>query len=323
LLEKKISVYNKIIQKVKDAKYIAIISHKNPDLDTIWSAIAFYQAIKENFLYKNIDLICNDEIPKKYKFLPNINLYKTDFNPKNYDLIIFFDASSKSQSWFDEKFQELFDKTTYNTLNIDHHITNEIFAKQNIVNATYSSTTMIVYEILKYCFLKISPSVATCLLAWIYTDTWWLKHSNTTYMTYLMTSELVNLWWKFNLTVDNFFKKNKLSTIKLWWKIISDSFIDNKWILQAYVNKTMLDSYNSTYDDISWVIDHLNTAEWIKYCSLLTQKWEYIKASLRTLRDDIDLTKIALEYNWWWHKKASGFSLKAKIEEIHSLNFKK
>ena len=50
------------------------------------------QPEEDNFLYKNIDLICVDEIPEKYKFLKNTNLYKKDFNPKNYDLIIFFDS---------------------------------------------------------------------------------------------------------------------------------------------------------------------------------------------------------------------------------------
>lgn len=322
MLNKKIEIYSKVIDKIKLSKNIALISHKNPDLDTVWSATAFYEIISNNFLYKNIDLICIDKIPEKYKFLKNTDKYKQNFNPKNYDLIIFFDSWSKTQTWLDELYPELFDSKTYNTISIDHHITNELYAKQNILNTTYSSTTMIIFEIFSLLNYKISNISATNLLTWIYTDTWWFKHSNVNEVTYFIASKLVKLWANIQIIVDKFFKNNKLSTIKLWWKILSDSFIDENWVLYSYVNKSMLDSYSCDYEDISWVIDHLNTAEGIKYSTLLTQKWEYIRASLRTLRDDIDLTKIAKKFDGWWHKKASWFTTKAQLEEIKSFNLK-
>lgn len=322
MLDKKLRVYWKIIDKITLWENIALISHKNPDLDTIWSATSFYEIIQDNLAWKNIDLICIDDIPEKYKFLKNTEKYKKSFNPKDYDLIIFFDSWSKSQTWFDQIYPELFDWKTYNTISIDHHITNELYAKQNILNVKYSSTTMIVFEIFYLLNIQISSISATNILAWIYTDTGWFKHSNVDNITYLIASELFELWADYKLIVDRFFKNNKLSTIKLWWKILSDSFIDENWVLYSYVNKSMLDSYSSDYDDISWVIDYLNTAENIKYCSLLTQKWEYIKASLRTLRDDIDLTQIAKRFDWWWHKKASWFTTKAQLEEIKSFNLK-
>ena len=41
----------------------------------------------------------------------------------------------------------MYDKQSYNTLSIDHHITNQIYAKQNILIVTYVITTMIVLEV--------------------------------------------------------------------------------------------------------------------------------------------------------------------------------
>lgn len=322
MLDKKRRVYNQLLEKIKLSKNIALVSHKNPDIDTIGSATAFFETIKNNFLYKNIDLICADIIPEKYKFLTHTNRFKQDFHPKNYDLIIFFDSGSKTQTGFDETFPELFDSKTYNTISIDHHITNELYAKQNILNTTYSSTTMIVFEILVMLNVKISKIASTNILAGIYTDTWGFKHSNVNEITYLFASKLLEYGANFQIIVDKFFKNNTLSTIKLWGKILSDSFIDENGVLYSYVNKSMLDSYNSTYEEISGVIDHLNTAEWIKYSTLLTQKWEYVKASLRTLRDDIDLTQIAKKFDGGWHKKASGFTTKAQIEEFKTYNIK-
>jgi len=35
MLEKKLRVYKKLLEKIKLSKNIALVSHKNPDLDTI------------------------------------------------------------------------------------------------------------------------------------------------------------------------------------------------------------------------------------------------------------------------------------------------
>lgn len=322
MLEKKIRVYSQIIEKIKVSKNIALISHKNPDIDTLGCSTSFYQVLSNNFLSKKVDLICIDQIPSKYSFLTHSEKFQQNFRPKNYDLIIFFDSGGKSQTGFDQLYPELFDGKTYNTISIDHHITNELYAKQNILNISYASTTMIVFELFAMTGLFISPVAATNMIAGIYTDTWGFKHSNTNEVTYFIASKLLELWANNQIIVDKFFKNNKLSTIKLWGKILSDSFIDENGVLYAYVNKTSLESYNSDYEDIWGVIDYLNTAQDIKYTTLLTQKWDYIKASLRTLRDDIDLTKIAQKFDGGWHKKASWFTTKAQIEEIKSFNLK-
>jgi hypothetical protein len=61
--------------------------------------------------------------------------------------------------------------------------------------------------------------------------------------------------------------------------------------------------------------------EWIRYSATLTQKWEYIKWSLRTLREDIDLTKVVNKYGGWWHKKAAWFTTMGIINEVKNLEF--
>jgi len=318
LLDKKLRVYNKILDKIKKSTNICLITHISPDLDTICSALAFYQFINEKYNNKKIDIFCAEEIPNKFNFIKKINLFQKTLNPYIYDLIIFFDISSPERSWLDKTFPKLFNKTTFNTLNIDHHISNTLYSKQNIVNIIGSSTTMIIMDFLITLNIKISNITSNYILTWIFSDTWWLKHSNVDQNTYNAISILLTKWANLNLIVDNIFKKNELSTIKLWWKILSNSFIE-KNILYAYVNKTDLDSCDTNYEDINWVIDYLNMIQEADYTTLLTQKWEYIKWSLRTLREDIDLSKIAKKFNWWGHKKASWFSIEWKIELNQSI----
>lgn len=321
MLEKKLRVYTKVWKKISESKNIALVSHKNPDWDTLWSSTWLYEAIKSNFFFKKIDLICIDDISEKLLFIPNSNNFSKNFNYHKYDLIIFSDISNIWQTWFDKIYPSYLSDKRFNTINIDHHITNTIFARQNIVISWYASTTLIIYEMLKLLNVKINSKCATSLLTWILTDTWWFKHSNTDSLVFKYWSELLKLWWDLNLIINSFFKKNKLDVLRLWWKIIWKAFINENNILYTYINQSDLDSYDLNYDDLSWVIDYLNMIEWIKYSVTLTQKWEYIKWSLRTLRNDIDLSKLAWKYGWWWHKKASGFTKEWVIIEKKILKF--
>lgn len=322
MLDKKKKSYSVIQKNIEQSYSIALISHKNPDLDTLSSAIAFYKMLQANYPYKSVSLICIDDIPKKYTFLSWTELYKKDIDLGLYDYYIFFDSGSKTQTWFDQKYPDLFWKQNYNTLSIDHHITNELYAKQNILNTSYASTTMIIMEIFVLLWYDITPEIATCLLLWMYTDTGIFRHQNTTTMTYLFASKLLELWANQQYIIQNVFQKNSLSTIKLWWKIFSESFIDEKNILYSYVNKTLLESYNADYADIYWAIDYLNSIENVNYSTLLMQKWDYIKVSLRTLRDDIDVSLIAKQYDGGWHKKASWYTTKAQFQELKTAQFK-
>jgi hypothetical protein len=44
--------------------------------------------------------------------------------------------------------------------------------------------------------------------------------------------------------------KNSLSQIKLWGRIMKESFVDKDQILHSYVNQSLLSSYDCNYDDI-------------------------------------------------------------------------
>ncbi len=64
MYQKKVRIYNLVLNKIKEAKRIALISHMNPDGDTISSACSLYGIINDNFSWKKIDLICKNKIVK-------------------------------------------------------------------------------------------------------------------------------------------------------------------------------------------------------------------------------------------------------------------
>ena len=63
------SLFNKILQKIKKSNNILLCLHTSPDGDSVGSNLAFFQFLKH--LKKNITLISGDsKLPLNYKTLP-------------------------------------------------------------------------------------------------------------------------------------------------------------------------------------------------------------------------------------------------------------
>ena len=79
-------------ETIEKASSVLIISHVNPDGDTLGTMCALYQIIKNNF-NKHSDMVFNGIIPDIYHFLPAINQAQapSEFQGKVYDLAIAVD----------------------------------------------------------------------------------------------------------------------------------------------------------------------------------------------------------------------------------------
>ena len=55
------------------------------------------------------------------------------------------------------------------------------------------------------------------------------------------------------------------------------------------------------------LVSMLNSIEWVRYACVLTQDGENVRGSLRTNRNDVNVSDMAAVYGGWGHTKASGF----------------
>ncbi len=87
------SILNDII---KSSKNILIISHVNPDGDTLGSMCGLYSAILDNFK-KKCDILAVSKIPSVYEFIPYVNNIKSleeIDKSREYDLVINVDVAA-------------------------------------------------------------------------------------------------------------------------------------------------------------------------------------------------------------------------------------
>ena len=92
-----------ILEEIKKANTIVILTHESPDGDAIGSSLAMEKALRD--MGKEPDVIIK-EYPRIFNFLPNANKVKEETDVEKYDLAISLDCADLKRLVGKEYFEE-------------------------------------------------------------------------------------------------------------------------------------------------------------------------------------------------------------------------
>jgi phosphoesterase RecJ-like protein len=230
---------------------------------------------------------------------------------KKYDLLVILDAADLSQLGdFYTQNKMIFGEVP--SINIDHHKSNNNFASVNLVDENASSTTQILFELLKELGTEITADIATLLLAGIITDTGSFQNENTTPEAFDIAADLIDLGARQQEIIKYVYKTKQLETLKLWGKILSNIQVEEAdRIVWSTVTSMDLAETNTTDKDTGDIIDDLlANAQEADIVLLLSEKTDgSVHGSLRTTTDAKDASAIAGLFGGGGHARAAGFSI--------------
>ncbi len=238
---------------------------------------------------------------------------------KHYDLIITVDTADLTQlgEFYKQHFQ-IFSEVP--SINIDHHISNKNYASLNIVDASYCSTTHILYDLFLEMSVDINPDVATLLLAGIITDTGSFQNSNTSPEAFDVASELIDLGGRQQEIIQHIYKTKQLSSLKLWGKILSKIQIDSEYSLM-WTSLTSLDleETETTNQDKGEIMDELlSNAQDAGVVLLLEERpGPVLHGSIRTSDEAFNAIELAEKFGGGGHPRAAGFNIPDATVESH------
>jgi len=299
--------------KIKDAKVSLVLSHQNPDGDTLGSMLSMGAILRK--AGHKVDHVVPDFVPKAYRFLPFSNLVKTpDDNSlsRNYDLAFSLDCGSVKRLgksgglWSGAKTK----------INIDHHISNEQFGDINCIDPDATSTGQVVYWIAKGLNVPITPEVATLLYATLLTDTGCFSNSNTNANALHWGAELIDLGADHLTVYKEVFLKKPYKAVKVFASALSDlTLIQDGKIAWTYISDESLKKYGATSEDTDDIIDFVMRTEGVEVGMFFREDGHETKVSLRS-NSDFDVSKIAVANGGGGHKRAAGINIKAPFLEV-------
>jgi phosphoesterase RecJ-like protein len=311
----------KIWDIIHNSKNILLHLHPGPDGDSTGSALSFMFALKH--LKKNVTLISGDSsLPPNLLSLPgtdkilNKNLFQIDL--KKFDLFLILDASAPNQI---SNLGEIKFPSNLKTIVIDHHDSNQNFAKINLIDKTSPATCQILYEVYKQGNIKIDKNMALCLFTGMYTDSGGFKYPRTTSKTFEICAELTKITDKFPKTIfeiENNESSDKLKMLALYLSSIENYFKDQVAIASVS-QKTLQDSHINLQASESLNVANMlkSVVGWDIGISLIEYQPEKVKVSFRTRKPGIyDVSKIAEAVGTGGgHKAAAGALISKPFDE--------
>lgn len=298
-----------ILEEIKKAESIVILTHENPDGDAVGSSIAMYLGLKE--LGKTPDIII-PEFPRAFENLPGIENIKKESDIKNYDLAIALDtASIKMLNGYSKYFEDAKTKIV-----IDHHSSNTMFGDYNYVDQDSPACAQLLLVLFNYLNIEVSKEIGTDILAGIITDTGGFRYDGVTAETFELVAGLCQKGVKVSKVYQKVFASTSKSKFFLH-RIALDrlELLDNEKIAFTYITKNDENSVGAENGDYDGIVEQGRDIEGVEISIFLRETKKGIKASLRS-KDYVNVSELCRIFGGGGHIRAAGCTIPGTIEQV-------
>ncbi len=303
-----------INEKVYGVKKIAIAGHIRPDGDCIGSCTALYLYLiqnKDKFNLGTVDVYL-EHFGNEFNLLTGIQDFKHSYDGDEvYDIFISLDCGSLDRLGNATKYYN----SAKETINIDHHISNQSFANANHVVADASSTCEVLFELMEEEL--ITREIAEALYVGIIHDTGVFKHSNTSQKTMEIAGKLISKGINFSTLIDeSFFAKTYIQNQILGFCLMESILIMEERVVYSSFTRKMLDFYGASSADLDGIIDQLRVTKGTEVAIFIYETdFREFKVSMRS-NGDINVSKIAVFFGGGGHIKAAGCTMKGSVHDV-------
>ncbi|SFV52989.1 FIG146085: 3'-to-5' oligoribonuclease A, Bacillus type [hydrothermal vent metagenome] len=284
---------------------ITIITHINPDADTIGTALGIYGLLNKNG--KQVEVVNYGlDLPINLDFLPYFSKIKNRINYED-SLVISCDAGSIDRLGFDLKGRTI--------LSIDHHKSNTNFGLINVVDTNSVSASEVAYKLFKDKYV-ITKEVATCFYAGLVSDTHCFTTSNVSTAVFNLASEIMSYGVDISNVVKNLNQRRSLASLRILSSSLNTLELDEDGALAiiSSTKKKMLEAGADLLDTVG-IVDYGISLVTVEIAIILIELDGMIRVSLRS--KNADVSSLAIFFGGGGHHNSAGFEvLDIKIEEL-------
>lgn len=293
-------------------KPVLVLGHRRPDGDCIGSQVGLTRVLIE--LGVNARAVNQDPVPRTLKkFVGNTPFFSPEEIEGNDFTIVTVDCADKHRigEELSKRFPEVF-------LNIDHHVSNNNYAKTNFVLADASATGEILAKFFLDCEMKIDSITADALYVGIATDTGQFCYSGTNASVFEVCRRLCEYGADPSLVAHELYEREKPGRVQLLQRFLASFQMEHD---DRVCIGTLRDSYyketNTQPEDAESFVDYARSMEGVEIGALLEERSGKIKGSLRAKDADYRVDILAKEFNGGGHACAAGFNVNQTWEEFY------
>ena len=296
---------------IREAKTVAVVSHVNPDGDTLGSAAAM-RLILEG-MGKVVHLFCDGKVPDLMYFMPGHELFRVPAGGEGpFDLTLAVDVSDLKRMGACAALMERSAKTAQ----IDHHPTNPLFAEVNLVDGESPANCILIRKLMRVLGVPLTQDIAVCLYTGISTDTGNFSFGCTNAEAFRVTAELMEAGLPLAQLNRVLFRVKPREQMKLVGKALESMVFRGDGRI-AVMKLTQADfrvcGALSEHADtvVNYALDTKHTD-----MAVLARETDsgQVKFSLRA-RDPFTVNETAMRFGGGGHPQASGITMDGTLDE--------
>src|SRR6266513_3506500 len=282
------------------ARRIALVSHREPDTETIGSALALGLGLES--LGKQVSWHCADPVPEQQRFLHGSERFTQAPPPEDVDLVVTVDFGSVDRAKF-----ALPARPTL--VNIDHHASNDNFGTANLVDVTAAASAELVSRVIDALGVKWTPEMATAALVGFMTDTGSFQFPSTDARALELAARLREAGADLQATTSNIFPNKRFEALMLWGfafaRLVREYGGQLVW---TEVRAGDIEQAEARDEDISGLVEQIARSSGMRVALLFNEQRGSVKVSCRTSQwePSVDASALMARFGGGGHVRAAG-----------------
>ncbi len=294
---------DEVLAALNAAQRIAVVSHRDPDPDTIGSAVAVGLALEQ--LGKTVSYHCADPVPESFRFLARTERFTTDPPPADVDLILTVDFGDAARAKF-----PLPDGVSI--VNVDHHATNAGFGDADLarlVDVTSAATGELISRVIDGLGARWTPEMATAALVAIMTDTGSFQFPNTDSRALDRAARLRELGADLQAITYNIFRNKRFEALKLTGialtRLVRE---DGGRLVWSWADDADIVATGAREEDMSGLVQQIARSAGMRLALLFSAQAGGVRISCRTSESPpgVDASALMARFGGGGHVRAAG-----------------
>ena len=301
-----------VARALREARRVTAICHENPDADTIGAAVAI--CIMAERLGAEAEIVSADGIPPVFGFLPHVeSVHRRPLLEP--DLAVVCDAATlervgriarEEADWFAKA----------RLLNIDHHLSSNLFGDLNLVDPHAAATCEVLLRLVDALELELEPELATALLTGIVRDSHGFSDRSTSGDTLRAAARLVDAGAPLADIHRAILSDLPYRTMALWGKMLArmGQAADGR-IVYTTLTLRDLDETATEQHDADGLAEFLARSKGADVVILMRELGPHeTRVSLRT-SERVDATRVAGRFGGGGHARRAGCTVEQHLDE--------
>jgi phosphoesterase RecJ-like protein len=286
------------------------VSHRDPDPDTIGSALALGLGLES--VGKRVSWHCADPVPEAQRFLRGSERFTQEAPPEDVDLVVTVDFGSVDRAKFALP-------ATPKLVNIDHHASNDHFGTANLVDVSAAASAELVSRVIDALAIKWTPDMATAALVGIMTDTGSFQFPSTDARALDRAARLREAGADLQAITYNIFRNKRFEALKLWGfafaRLVREQGGQLVW---TEIRAGDVERAEARDEDISGLVEQIARSSGMRVALLFHEQAGVVKVSCRTSQwePSVDAAALMGRFGGGGHVRAAGALIQGGLTDV-------